>query len=89
MLGRLADLAMLALLATTGLVLLYLVIGGIGMLVIWPLVVTVFIQNSTIVSAPRVRVFVALRIRCFDSFAMTRFKNLAFSIGTNTATSNW
>jgi hypothetical protein len=32
---RLADLAMLALLATTGLVLLYLVIGGIGMLVIW------------------------------------------------------
>ncbi len=33
-LGRLADLAMLALLATTGLVLLYLVIGGIGMLVI-------------------------------------------------------
>jgi hypothetical protein len=27
---RLADLAMLALLATTGLVLLYLVIGGIG-----------------------------------------------------------
>jgi hypothetical protein len=47
-------------LATTGLVLLYLVIGGIGMLVIWPLVVTVFIQNSTIVSAPRVRVFVEL-----------------------------
>jgi preprotein translocase subunit Sss1 len=33
MLGRLADLAMLALLATTGLVLLYLVIGGIGMLI--------------------------------------------------------
>jgi hypothetical protein len=43
---RLADLAMLALLATTGLVLLYLVIGGIGMLVIWASVVTVFMSNS-------------------------------------------
>jgi hypothetical protein len=26
------------------------------------------------------RVFVALRIKHFDSFAMTRFKNLAFSV---------
>jgi hypothetical protein len=37
---------MLALLATTGLVLLYLVIGGIGMLVIWASVVTMFMQDN-------------------------------------------
>ncbi|CAC9433592.1 hypothetical protein, partial [uncultured Gammaproteobacteria bacterium] len=59
---RLADLAMLALLATTGLVLLYLVIGGIGMLVIWASVVTVFMQDSAMLCALRAGVFVALRI---------------------------
>jgi hypothetical protein len=31
-------------------------------------------------SAPRARVFVVLRIKHFDSFAMTRVKNLAFSV---------
>ncbi|CAC9635031.1 hypothetical protein BCLUESOX_209 [bacterium endosymbiont of Bathymodiolus sp. 5 South] len=71
---------MLALLATTGLVLLYLVIGGIGMLVIWASVVTVFMQDSAMLCALRAGVFVALRIRRFDSFVMTRFKNLAFSV---------
>jgi hypothetical protein len=59
---------MLALLATTGLVLLYLVIGGIGMLVIWASVVTVFMQDSAMLCALRAGVFVALRIRRFDSF---------------------
>jgi lactoylglutathione lyase len=37
---------MLVMWATTGLVLLYLLIGGIGMLVIWASVTIVFMQNS-------------------------------------------
>jgi membrane protein implicated in regulation of membrane protease activity len=39
-------LAMLVMWATTGLVLLCLLIGGIGMLVIWASVTIVFMQNS-------------------------------------------